>query len=383
MNGSPRILIAGAGIAGLTLANALNRHGIRPVLVEAASTLEPPGLGLSLQPNGVRALDHIDLGASVMAGGRIGRQMITTNSGEEPIRTMDLTLAGPTVALHRNALIGPLTANLDADLRLETTIAAIDPSKNSAAVTLSDGSSAVFDLVVGADGLRSALRRQLFPDATFEYRNCRAWRTVVPRGDDDPPEAMLRWSTGAAFGTFPVSDEQLYTFVLEHGPDDEASETDHVGHIRRIAEQFGPTARSAARRVEPSTPTIYTPVYRVHVDRWVRAAVVLLGDAAHAIVPMLAQGAALAIEDAVLLAEMIVGSATPAAAAVAYEEARRPRLETVAAICGFASLASGIEGPPDRELLRAHPGNPRHFGDNPAAAQDLLWEGIDAQLREA
>jgi 2-polyprenyl-6-methoxyphenol hydroxylase-like FAD-dependent oxidoreductase len=380
MDGTTRVLIVGAGIAGLTLANALNRKGIRPLIVEVSSNLRPPGLGLSLQPNGVRALGHLDLAEAVAAGGRVGRQMVTANAAEEPIRTMDLTVAGTTLAVHRDALIGPLSASLDADLRLETTVVAVEPSGEGASVTLSDGSTVDVDLVVGADGLHSALRGQLFPDATLEYRNYRAWRTVVPRRDEDPPEAMRRWSAGVAFGTFPVSDELLYIFVLEHGPDDEPSAVDYAGHIHRVARQFGPTARSAAGRVDESTPTVYTPVYRVRLDRWTRGPVVLIGDAAHAIVPMLAQGAALAIEDAVLLAEAVADSPTPVVATAAYEDARRPRLETAAEICGFASLASGIEGPADRDALQNHPGNPARFGGDAAAAQAFLWEGIDAQL---
>lgn len=380
MGRTSRVLIVGAGIAGLTLANALNRKGIRPVVVEVSPTLRPPGLGLSLQPNGVRALDHIGLGNDVVAGGRVGRQMVTTNAAEEPLRKMDLTTAGTTVGLHRDALIGPLTRSLDADLRLATTLTHVETSRAKASVSLSDGSTADFDLVVGADGLRSALRERLFPDAVVEYRSHRAWRTIVARHDDDPGDAMLRWSAGVAFGTFPVSDDVLYVFVLEHGPDDEASASDHAKHIQRIARQFGKTAQSAASRVGASTPSIYTPVYQVRLERWARGPVVLIGDAAHAIVPMLAQGAALAIEDAVLLSEAIAGAPTPAAGACAYEASRRSRLQSAADICGFASLASGIEGSVDRDALRDHPGNPVRFGRDPAAAQAFLWAGIDAQL---
>jgi 2-polyprenyl-6-methoxyphenol hydroxylase-like FAD-dependent oxidoreductase len=148
--------------------------------------------------------------------------------------------------------------------------------------------------------------------------------------------------------------------------------------VQRIAEGFGPVARSIAQRATATTPTIYTPVYEVRSESWSAGPAVLIGDAAHAIVPMLAQGAALAIEDALLLAHYLA-SENPIEAVSAYEQARRPRIEEAAAICGFASLAVGLEGRPDPEVLRGHPGNPSRYSD-PAAPQRVLWEGIDAQL---
>lgn len=233
--------------------------------------------------------------------------------------------------------------------------------------------------MVGADGLRSDLRQRLFPDASLSYRGYRAWRTLVPREAADPEVAVLRWGRGVGIGTFPVNDESLYAFVLEQGPDDPHAASAYPEQIRRIAEGFGPVARSVARRVTADRPTIYTPVYQVELEKWRSGPVVLIGDAAHAIVPMLAQGAALAIEDAVVLAEAIARFGDPVTAASRYEQARRPRIEEAAAICGFMSLAVGLEGPHVAESLRDHPGNPDRYS-SPAEPQLRLWSGFEPSL---
>jgi 2-polyprenyl-6-methoxyphenol hydroxylase-like FAD-dependent oxidoreductase len=198
----PRVLIVGAGIAGLTLANALNRYGVRPVLVESASTLQPPGLGLSLQPNGVRALRHIGLADAVIAGSVPSSQMVVTDADEHVLRTLDLSAAGPTIGIHRDALVGALTSGLVADIRLGTTVVDLEILGREARASLSDGTTEVVDLVVGADGLRSTLRGRLFPNAAFEYRGYRAWRTVVPRMAEDSDDSVVRWAADAGFGTF-------------------------------------------------------------------------------------------------------------------------------------------------------------------------------------
>lgn len=375
-----RILIAGAGIAGLAFANALSKKGIRATLVEAGQTLEAFGLGLALQANGVRALEHIGLGDAVITAGIRTQRMVTTDAAENPLRTMDVTTAGPTVAIHRKALIEVLSQGLDVDLRLATTVAEISITGEMAKVRLSDGSEGEYDLVVGADGLRSSLRQRLFPDASFRYRGYRAWRTLVPRAPDDPSDAVLRWGRGTGFGTFPVSNDWLYAFVLESGPDVWSSASGYVGHIRRIAEGFGPVARSVADRVTDGTTAIYTPVYEVSMECWRAGPVVLIGDAAHAIVPLLAQGAALAIEDAVLLAEAFDFSTDVATSIARYETARRPRIDEAAAICGFVSIAVGLEGPPDPEVLRVHPGNPARFA-SASEPQTRLWTEFDRSLK--
>ena len=263
MQSDARVLIVGAGIAGLTLANALNRVNVTPVVVEAAPTLGPIGLGLSLQPNGVRALDHIGLGSAVVERAVVSERMVVTDAAEQPLRTLDLTQAGPAVGVHRTALIDVLGGALDADIRLSTTVTSLSASRAVAEVELSDGTAGRFDLVVGADGLRSDTRDRLFPSAVLEYRGYRAWRAVVDREPADPVDSVLRWSRNAGVGTFPVTDELMYAFFLEHGPDDDDSTAEPWRHARRVAAGFGPVAQSIAGRIEENSPLIYTRVYEV------------------------------------------------------------------------------------------------------------------------
>lgn len=374
----PRTLVVGAGIAGLATANALERVGASPRIVERADTLRPPGLGLAMMPNGVRALDALGLGERVRSCGLPQQEAARWSVDGDPIGTLDLAAArerfGPTLGLHRDALMEVLTAELDAEVRLGTTVEGLEDGEAGVEVRFSDGSSDRFDLVVGADGLHSGLGPRVFGDTGLHYRDYRAWRVVLPRTDRDSEQTEFHLGPGTFVGLFPVREDALYLFALEHGPDDEASAGDALGHVRRVAARFARLGDVIAERLVPGTPAIYTPVYEVIREHWVRGRIALVGDAAHAIVPFQAQGAAQALEDAVVLGRALAEASDLEGALTAWLELRHARVTAVRHACRFLGQLTGLEGPPDPVALASHPGN---LGSS-AKTQVLLWSGVDA-----
>ncbi|GHG78019.1 FAD-dependent monooxygenase [Streptomyces griseocarneus] len=342
----PHAVIVGAGIGGLTAAVALHRTGWRVTVLERAASLEPVGAGISLAPNAQRALDVIGLGDEVRAlaawqgdGGLRapgGRWLSRTDSDAAARR-----FGGPLVLLHRATLAGLLSSRLpDGAIRTGEDASLADPGDagRPAVVTASDGEIEA-DLVVGADGIHSAVRRALFPGHPGPaYAGFTTWRVVTPApvGPFAPHET---WGRGRLWGTQPLKDGRIYAYAAalapagSRAPDDEKAEL-----LRRFGTWHAPV---------PGILAAITPgdVLRHDVHHMTdplpahhRGRTALVGDAAHAMAPSLGQGGNQAIEDAVVLAHHLAsGRPDTASALAAYTRDRLPR--TTAVVRRSASAA--------------------------------------------
>ena len=352
-----RVLIVGGGIAGLALANSLTQHGFKPVIVEIARTLQPHGLGLAITPNGLLALRRLGLADRTIAASVVLRQRVVADANGQVRLTTDYTgFREPVVGIYRNALLDVLTRDLDCDIRLGGTLSKLRDNGQTVVVEFKDGSTEEFNVVVGADGLDSSVRAIAFEGPRPAYRGYRAWRTVIPREVEDEKDFVVRSKPGVLIGTFPVAKELQYVFGLEQGDDDADANTEHWRHVRRLTSYFDIGASRLGERVKVTTPVIYTPVYEVLRDNWVRGHVVLVGDAAHAMVPMNAQGAAMALEDAVVLGQALSTEPDVGQALRAYEQTRIPRVKTVHDCVEFNSLRSGLHGDIPSDEIQSHPG---------------------------
>lgn len=334
--------MVGAGIAGLALSNVLSRRGVAVTVAERNETLKPRGLGLALLPNAMKALDQAGLGDAVRRNGVAFDRAVPSTAGGEPIFELPFprTADGGAllVGIHRNALVEAFLGGNDADIRLGMPVSGLREFRDDVEVRFGDGSSERYDLVVAADGLHSTIRSIVSPGIAPINRSYVAWRAVVDLVNDDPLESVLRTGHEAFFGTFPVSSRHLYLFALQHTHPDKAIDPG-LGGLRKVAARFEPFCSALADRVTPRD-LIFVPVAEVITDQWVRRRVVLIGDAAHAIVPFNAQGAAMAIEDAVTLAETLV---TPTDLA-RWAERRQQRVEVVRATCRTNGIAASLEG---------------------------------------
>ncbi|GII56668.1 monooxygenase [Planotetraspora thailandica] len=300
-------VVIGAGIGGLTAAVALERRGWTVTVVEQAPSIEPVGSGLAVAPNALKALDTLGAGDEVRtlsavqgeAGVRRpgGRWLSRTSAEEAWARYGD-----PTVLLLRSALVDLLAVRLSPGaLRVNTRAEVVDPDTGRVATNAGVMDA---DLVVAADGIRSATRKALFPGHPEPaYAGVTSWRFVVPFGRR--VGAGETWGRGLVFGVMPLAGGQVYCYATAAVPaggraGDEGAE---------LARLFGswhdpiPGLLSAVRDAGPGA-VLRHDLYSMDVPlpAYHRGRVALLGDAAHAMTPHLGQGACQAIEDAVVLA---------------------------------------------------------------------------------
>jgi len=359
MPGKPRILIVGAGIAGLTLAASLERFGITPAVVEAGSASLSRGLALMLTSNVAMALRRVGLDTAVIDQGIVLERIIHADpSGTTVEDDLDLGPSneryGPNLGITRDGLMSGLSSGLRAQIRYATTITSADGSAGELDVAFSDGTCGRFDLVVGADGIRSAVRKLIYPHAEPAYRSFCAWRTVMRCADCDPV-FRLSTTTGCFLGSFPVAPGQVYAFLLAHYAAIPAlSREQRLARFKELAAHFHGNVSPLIQQDDPAQ-VIFVPVMEVQPPSYYRGRMVLIGDAAHAFSPLLAQGAAMAIEDAVALAELLGESGDINQALRSYESRRRPRVGTIRAAVRHRSITRGMEGPATPELLKQHP----------------------------
>lgn len=329
---SPRVLIVGAGIAGLALAPMLARSGFAVEVAEREPVRRPAGTGIYLPGNAARALRALGLGAQVADQAvEIARQRFCDHRGRLLFEVDVAGLwagVGPCLALHRAELHKLLWEQAgDVPIRLGVTVEHVAPRDGVVPVEFSDRTGAEYELVVGADGIHSAVRRLMF-DPTEMPRPVGqvGWRFLAPR----PAEATT-WSVmlgrRTAFLTLPIDGDRVYCYC-------DVVSTEPATPVERPGELFSEFADPAATvldALDDATAIRGSAIQEVALDRWTLDRVVLIGDAAHATSPNMAQGAAMALEDALVLAGCLQTMPAIPDALAAFQARRRPRIDWVRA----------------------------------------------------
>ena len=341
----------------MTLAASLERFGMTPTVVEIADGALSRGLALMLTSNVCLALRRVGLEDAVIERGITLERIVHLDpSGDLAEDPLDLGPSnaryGPNLGITRDGLISTLSAAVQARIRYSTTVTEVDQSAREVTVAFSDGVSGRFDLLVGADGVGSTVRKVLYPELAPAYRSFCAWRTVMDTADCD---AVFRLSTttGRFLGSFPVGRNLMYAFLLAHYTEfPAASRENRLELLKELAAGFRGNVSPLIQEQHDAGRLVFVPVEEVETPSYFHRRILLIGDAAHAFSPLLAQGAAMAIEDAVTLAELIGGSSEIDEALREYERRRRPRVEAIRAGVRYRGLARGMEGPVTAEQLR-------------------------------
>lgn len=202
------VLIVGGGIAGMTLAAALLRRGIAADVFEKAPGWEAIGAGIAVQPNGMRALRTAALGDLVASAGPVLERWWFRSSAGDILTDVELGAAwqgiGPFVGIARHRLQDALVAAVQGvPARLGASVTSIEQEPDSVIVTLSDGTSKRYDLVVGADGIRSQVRALAFEVIEPQFLSALAWRALAPVGLEGPPRVEFWLGDGCFFGLAP------------------------------------------------------------------------------------------------------------------------------------------------------------------------------------
>jgi len=329
-----RVLIVGGGIGGLATAAGLRRAGVACEVVERTPQWAPVGAGIVLSVNAMAVMRRLEIGDALAGRGRrLGAGAITDHAGRALGRSDFAALEadfGPTVAIHRAALHEVLLAAAgDVPVTLGTSIDSATPHADGVDVRLTDGREPRYDVVIGADGLRSRVRELAFGEVPIDYAGYTCWRLVV-HAPVAQVELREMWGTGLRFGVVPIDDERLYAFAVANaarGREDPAE-----GRLARFRERFaafGGQVPEILAALRGPDELIHNDLEEVRVGRWARGRIVLLGDAAHAMTPNMGQGAAMALEDSAVLVEELATGAPPAEAIARYAARREPRVRWV------------------------------------------------------
>ena len=333
-----QVIIAGGGIGGLVTAIALRREGITATVFERASELAPVGAGLTLWANAISTLQRIGLGDMLVSVGKpLARSRILSWQGdtlaETPVEALARRFGTPLMAVHRADLQDALLGVLGPDV-VRTGVACTGFEQDGAQVRvrLATDEEVAGDLLVGADGLRSTIRAQLFGATSPRYAGYTAWRGIAhitpPQWDD--AMATETWGDGRRFGLVPLSNGRMYWFATLNAP--EGASDKPGGRKQELLDLFS-TFHAPIPAVIAATDEaiiLRNDIYdRPPLPSWSQSRVTLLGDAAHAMTPNMGQGACQAIEDAAALAAHLRAASSVAAALQAYESQRLQRANAV------------------------------------------------------
>ena len=330
-----KAIVIGAGIGGLSAAIALRRAGVEALVFERTRELKELGASLSLTANATKALNGLGLTDALRGLGiPIGVAKIRAWRGEIlsriPTWQLDEKVGARSAAVHRADLQGALLRELGNEaVRLGAACRGFEQEGEGVRAFFDDGTEERADLLVGADGLRSTIRRGLLGDGNPRYAGYTAWRAVVAPEDELVPagEAWEVWGRGVRFICTQIGQGRVYWAVSKNAPEGEHDVSTGAakdallelcaGWLEPVEELIAATEKAAILRTD-----IYDrdPVRK----RWGKGRVTLLGDAAHPMTPDLGQGACQAIEDAVALVECLEERENIEAALELYE-ARRTR----------------------------------------------------------
>ena len=328
------VAVIGAGIGGLTTAIALQQRGIDAHVYESAPSIRSAGAGLMVSPNAMQVLRRLGIAEQVIAAGLPLERAEIHDARSGLLQSIDLADAHrrfgePTVAIHRRRLHEILIAQLPADcVHVGAACESILIQDGWPAVRFTDGRVIISDVVVGADGQRSAVRDFVAPGHALRYSGQTSYRAIASL--DLPPEfagtSREIWSAHCRFGYAAVAPGEVYWFVAADAPAGESrTPPENANELRAMLASF-PKPVSLLLDATAPVDILRTDMYDLApFEGWSRDRVVLLGDAAHATTPNLGQGAAQAIEDALVLADQLDTHSRVADALQSYELIRQPK----------------------------------------------------------
>ena len=351
-----RALVIGAGPGGLATALALREAGIDATVFERASDRRKIEVGVSqhVWPNGMNVLTRLGVADAVTAAGQ-REQFVDVHTwrgkllGRVPIREMEEMIGFPTLAIRRGDVVHALADALDEGV-LRLGAAFSDYRQDDAGVTavFADGSEERGDVLVGADGVKSAVRGQLLADGAPAYAGYAVYGAYVDDEDDDVRGATFHqtWGQGLRVAFYRLERPTVAWFVIKDAPevDQQTPEERKRSFLDLCGDWWGPIPRLIERT--PATEITRTLVYeREPVEQWTDRRVTLLGDAAHPMTTHIGQGMCMALEDAVVLAKSLQAEQSVADAVRAFQSQRLERTRSLTVMSKRIGKLAGLRNP--------------------------------------
>jgi 2-polyprenyl-6-methoxyphenol hydroxylase-like FAD-dependent oxidoreductase len=330
-----RILIVGGGIAGLTLATSLQQQGFHPELVERNPEWQAEGAGILVHANGIRVLRALGLGAAVEQAGAVIRRYGWYDQQWKELTETDLEElwgeVGPCIGIDRPVLQQALLVGAaDVPCRLGVAVTSLTQEAEQVRVGFSDGSSRDYDLVVGADGIASTVRQLMLGADSPHYTGLMLWRSLIPTRPPGVTHWMFLIGEEVGFLLVPMGDGRTYGAGQVSGPRFHDPLAGRLERVRQRFAAFGGPVPAYLAALTRDEQLDCRPIEWVEVAQWHSGRVVLIGDAAHAAPPTMGEGGSMAMEDALVLAEVLHTAESVERALDTYVARRRPRVDWVA-----------------------------------------------------
>lgn len=348
-----KIIIIGGGIGGLCTAIALQQYGFDVKVYEKVRKLGEVGAGLTLWSNAIKVLRKLGIADAVInTGSKLKRSQIRADNGETLFDAradeLESKYGEPAVAIHRadlhEILINALKPNT---LRLDMNCARFEQNENIVTVHFENGESDSADVLVGADGIHSVVRKQMFPEVQLRYSGYTAWRGVV----ETENEAALgltseSWGMGARFGIVRVDKNRIYWFATNNQPlGEKATGEQKKSKLLGIFNKW----HKPIEHLLDSTPAesiLQNDICDITpFASWTKGRVTLLGDAAHPTTPNMGQGACMAIESAYVLARALNEESDYRSALKRYENERHERTAWITNTSWLIGKSGQVEHP--------------------------------------
>jgi 2-polyprenyl-6-methoxyphenol hydroxylase-like FAD-dependent oxidoreductase len=334
------ILIQGAGIGGLTLAIALLQRGYSVKVVERSDTLSEVGAGIWMAANPMQIFDQLGFADKITAAGWIVKRLRLLDYRGFDLQVSDISemakvFGFETVALHRSALQQVLFDQLPVDTVLfGTEVQTLHQDTESVSVQLSNGSSIRANIVVGADGINSQIRRHVSLQGTKRYSGSSSYRAIARGARLLPPEsdheAYEIWAEGCRLGFSKINSNDYYWYMTFDSPAGKTLSPDQMkSHAGSLFKSFFARWTNLLDHTAPGEilKTDISDLKPLH--KWSLHRVGLIGDAAHATTPNLGQGGAMAVEDALSLAKAFEEAGLNEMAFELYEQRRREKVNWI------------------------------------------------------
>jgi 2-polyprenyl-6-methoxyphenol hydroxylase-like FAD-dependent oxidoreductase len=337
MRAVDRVLVIGAGTSGLAAAILLARADVEVDVAEIRSDNAALGSGITVQGNALRVLRELGVWEQVAEKGRAFDSLgVRAPDGTLLAEIPDVRTGGPdlpaTLGMNRPDLAAILTRRAleaGADLRTGLSARTLTDRGDRVEVLFTDGTSALYDLVVGADGIRSDVRRMIGIATVPEPNGMGIWRIHTRRPASVERTDLVYGGPCFIAGYCPTGPDTMYAYLVERAREHaDLDARERAAHMEELSRGYGGVWDEIRADIAASDRVNYTWFESLLVDRpWNRGRVVLIGDAAHACPPTLAQGAAQGLEDALVLAELLL--AAPALDASVFEAFMGRRFERV------------------------------------------------------